>query len=76
MTVRILYILREINLAICYRAESFQTYILSGKLPGILFLLCKCTILDAGNTKNYVESLFIEPKCVGFVPMGSTKKVS
>ena len=42
----------------------------------VFFLLCKCTILSTRNNKIEVESFFIEQNCTGFVPNGSTPKVS
>ena len=42
----------------------------------ILFLLSKCLIGGTRNAKIEVESLFTEQTCVGFVPKGSTQKVS
>ena len=65
--------LREINLAIFYKAECISDLLTKWEI--ILCLLSKCIIWDTRNAKIKVESLFTEKTCVGFVPKGSTKKV-
>ena len=69
-----LYILREINLAIVYKAECNSDAFIKWGIS--LLLLSKCIIWGARNTKIQVESLFKEQTCIGFVPMVSNKKVS
>ena len=64
-----IYILREINLV--YKAESFSELYTMWEIIFILLF----TILGTRNTKIEVETLFIEQKCVGFVPKGSTKNM-
>ena len=73
VTERNAYILREIKVAIVYKAECNSDLLTRWEI--ILSLLSQCTILGTGNTKIEVKSLFIEQDCVGFVPKGSTRKV-
>ena len=67
-------ILREIKLAMFYKAECILDLFTRWEI--ILFLLSKCIIWGIRNAKIEVESLSTEQTCVGFVPKGSTKKVS